>query len=57
MRDYILQIQQGENLSHDEITVVMELIMSGQARLEEIKDFFWPLIKKGRRLKRSPPAP
>ncbi len=47
MRDYITQIQQGENLSHDEITVVMELIMSGQAPLEEIKDFLLALNKKG----------
>lgn len=47
MRDYIYQIQQGENLSHDEITVVMELIMSGQVPLEEIKDFLLALNKKG----------
>jgi len=47
MRDYILQIEQGESLSHDEITVVMELIMSGQASLEDIKDFLVALNKKG----------
>jgi len=47
MRDYITQIQQGENLSHDEITVVMELIMSAQVPLEEIKDFLLALNKKG----------
>ena len=47
MRDYILQIEQGENLSHDEITVVMELIMSGQASLAEIKSFLVALNKKG----------
>jgi anthranilate phosphoribosyltransferase len=47
MRDYILQIQQGDNLSHDEITVVMELIMSGQASLDEIKNFLLALNKKG----------
>ena len=47
MRDYILQIEQGENLSHDEITVVMELIMSGQAHLEDIKNFLLALNKKG----------
>ena len=47
MRDYILQIQQGGNLSHDEITVVMELIMSGQVPLEEIKTFLLALNKKG----------
>ena len=39
MRDYIFQIEQGENLSHDQITVVMELIMSGHAGLDEIKKF------------------
>jgi anthranilate phosphoribosyltransferase len=47
MRDYILQVQQGENLSHDEITVVMELIMSGQVPLQEIKDFLLAINKKG----------
>src|ERR1700677_1063850 len=47
MRDYILQIEQGENLSHSEITVVMELIMSGQVPLEEIKKFLLALNKKG----------
>jgi len=47
MRDYILQIEQGENLSHDEITVVMELIMMAQAPLEDIKDFLLALNKKG----------
>jgi len=47
MRDYITQIEQGENLSHDEITVAMELIMSGQAPLEEIKKFLLALNKKG----------
>jgi len=47
MRDYILQIEQGENLSHDEITVIMELIMSGHAPLDEIKGFLLALNKKG----------
>ena len=47
MRDYIKQIQQGENLEPDEITVVMELIMSGQVPLEDIKDFLSQLNKKG----------
>ena len=47
MRDYILQIKQGENLSHDEITIVMELIMSAQAPMEDIKDFLLALNKKG----------
>ncbi len=47
MRDYILQIQDGENLSHDEITVVMELIMSGQVPSDEIKKFLVALNQKG----------
>jgi len=47
MRDYILQIEQGENLSQDEITVVMELIMSGHAPLGDIKSFLLALNKKG----------
>jgi anthranilate phosphoribosyltransferase len=47
MRDYIHKIQQGENLSHEEITVVMELIMTAQAPLQEIKDFLLALNKKG----------
>jgi anthranilate phosphoribosyltransferase len=47
MRDYIHQIQQGENLSHEEISAVMELIMTGQAPLQEIKDFLLALNKKG----------
>lgn len=47
MRDYIAQVQEGENLSHDQITVVMELIMSAQVHLEEIKSFLLALNKKG----------
>jgi len=47
MGDYIEQIRQGNNLSHDEITVVMELIMSGQVPLDEIKDFLSELNGKG----------
>jgi anthranilate phosphoribosyltransferase len=47
MRDYIIQIEQGENLSHDEITVVMEIIMCGHASLDEIKNFLLALNKKG----------
>lgn len=47
MRDYILQVQQGENLSHDQITVVMELIMSGQAAAGDIRSFLLALNKKG----------
>ncbi len=47
MREYISQIEQGENLSHDEITVVMELIMTAQAPVEEVKNFLLALNKKG----------
>jgi len=47
MRDYIKQIRQGENLRPDAITIVMELIMSGQVPLEEIKDFLLGLNTKG----------
>ena len=47
MRDYIYKIQQGENLSHDEISVVMELIMTGQAPLDQIKGFLLALNRKG----------
>jgi anthranilate phosphoribosyltransferase len=47
MRDYIVQIKQGENLSHDAITIVMEMIMSGHASVDEIKDFLQALNKKG----------
>jgi len=47
MRTYITQIEQGQNLTHDEITVVMELIMAGHADLDEIKDFLLVLNKKG----------
>jgi len=46
MRNYIAQVQQGNNLTHDEITVVMELIMSGQVQLEDIKSFLLALNKK-----------
>ncbi len=47
MRDYISQIQHGKNLSPDEITVVMEMIMTAQAPLDDIKDFLLALNKKG----------
>jgi anthranilate phosphoribosyltransferase len=47
MREYIAQIEQGKNLSHDEITVVMELIMAGQIPAEDIKKFLLALNKKG----------
>lgn len=47
MRDYIIKIQQGLPLSHDEITIVMELIMSGHSPIDEIKDFLLALNAKG----------
>ena len=47
MRDYILQVERGENLSHDEITVVMEWSMSGQSPVDEIKKFVLALNKIG----------
>jgi len=47
MREYTLQVERGENLSHDEITIVMELIMSGHATTDEIKHFLLALNKKG----------
>lgn len=47
MQDYISQIKSGENLSHGEITIVMELIMSGQVPVQEIKDFLTALNQKG----------
>ena len=47
MRDYIQQIRQKENLEPDKITIVMELIMSGQVPLDQIKDFLSELNKKG----------
>ncbi len=47
MLDYIYQIQQGENLSHEEISMVMEMIMTGQAPLGQIKDFLLALNRKG----------
>lgn len=47
MIDYIQKIQRGQNLDHDEITIVMELIMSGHAALQEVKDFLLALNRKG----------
>ncbi len=47
MRDYILKIQHGENLNHDEITIVMELIMAGHADVQDIRDFLLALNAKG----------
>ena len=47
MYDYIEKIREGQNLSHSEITVVMELIMSGHASLDHIQDFLLALNDKG----------
>ena len=47
MRNYIDKINSRQNLSHDEITVVMELIMAGHASLEDIGDFLLALNAKG----------
>ncbi|MDE2009077.1 MAG: anthranilate phosphoribosyltransferase [Candidatus Omnitrophica bacterium] len=47
MHEYIQQIERGENLSHDAITVLMELIMSGHVPLQDIKRFLLALNKKG----------
>jgi anthranilate phosphoribosyltransferase len=47
IREYIFQIEQGENLNPDEISKVMEMIMTAQAPLEDIKDFLMALNKKG----------
>ncbi len=47
MIDYIEKIQHGHNLNHDEITIVMELIMAGHASVDEIKDFLLALNSKG----------
>ncbi len=47
MQDYILKIQQGQNLSQDEITIVMELIMAGHASVDDIRGFLLGLNAKG----------
>ncbi len=47
MINYINKVKQGENLNHSEITVVMELIMSGHAPLDDIGDFLLALNAKG----------
>ena len=43
MRDYIDKILSRRNLTHEEITVVMELIMAGHVPAEEIRDFLLAL--------------
>jgi anthranilate phosphoribosyltransferase len=47
MRNYIFKILEGHNLTHEEITVVMELIMSGHQSAEDIQDFLLALNRKG----------
>jgi anthranilate phosphoribosyltransferase len=47
MYEYILKVQNGLNLTHDEITIVMELIMSGHATIQEISNFLLALNRKG----------
>jgi anthranilate phosphoribosyltransferase len=47
MRDYINKIQNKQNLAHEEITIVMELIMSGHASIEDIQEFLLALNDKG----------
>ena len=47
MRDYIQKIQHGANLNHAEITLCLELIMSGHADLADVKDFLLALNAKG----------
>ncbi len=47
MRDYISKIEHGTNLNHDEITLCLELIMSGHADFADVKDFLLALNAKG----------
>ena len=47
INDYVIKIKQGINLTHEEITIVMELIMSGHAALSDIKAFLLALNDKG----------
>ena len=47
MQAYIQKIQQGQSLNHDEITIVMELIMSGHGSVDEVRDFLVALNTKG----------
>lgn len=47
MRDYIKKIEHGTNLSHEEITLCLELIMSGHAEFVDVKDFLLALNAKG----------
>ncbi len=47
MRNYIEQVKRGDSLNHDEIAVVMELIMAGHASIADIKEFLLALNTKG----------
>lgn len=47
IRDYITKIQRGQNLNHEEITVIMELIMSGHAAVSDVRNFLLSLNEKG----------
>jgi anthranilate phosphoribosyltransferase len=47
MRDYIQKIQNRQNLTHDEISAVMEMIMSGLQSMEDIQQFLLALNTKG----------
>ena len=47
MRNYIDKIISKRNLTHEEITVVMELIMSGHAPVDQVQDFLLALNAKG----------
>lgn len=47
MRDYISKIQHGTNLSHEEITLCLEMIMSGHAEFSDVKNFLLALNAKG----------
>ncbi len=47
MRNYIDKISSHRNLTHEEITVVMELIMSGHTSSDDISDFLLALNSKG----------
>src|SRR5690349_13854813 len=47
MRTYIDKITNHQNLTHDEISVVMELIMTGHQSMDDIQEFLLALNAKG----------
>ena len=47
MRNYIEKILSRRNLTHEEITVVMELIIAGHATSNDVQDFLLALNSKG----------